>query len=235
MKTIMILLFLWLQTFGIAGIIWPVYGNTQGQYDKVVANASKVETIAIINPINGSGYKYSSFVKTNVDKMKRAGVKVYGYVNTFYTKRTINSTLNDCDRYIQWYKVDGIFFDEVSDKILTIPYYKKLKDTLNLPIIGNPGTNVVEAWAPVFDIIITFENAYTQSWINNKQKSWTLNYVPEKTGAIIYGVPSYRMTKVVDRARLNRFGWIFVTDRKNPDPFGISSSHVYNLYDYMKK
>ena len=47
-----------------------------------------------------------------------------GYVPTGYGARPLADVLADVRRYLAWYGVDGIFFDEASSDAALLPYYR---------------------------------------------------------------------------------------------------------------
>ena len=63
-----------------------------------------------------------------VQRAQRTGQKVYGYVPTGYGARPMRSVEERVRKYIDWYGVDGIFFDETSTSSKWLSTYSGYTD-----------------------------------------------------------------------------------------------------------
>ena len=72
-------------------------------------------SIAIVNPNSGPGtFRNPPYVEA-LRYCHRQGQQVIGYVSTDYATRPLAATLSDIAKYYRWYRVDGIFLDEMSN------------------------------------------------------------------------------------------------------------------------
>ncbi len=100
----------------------------------------------IINPGDGPGVKLSSTYATWVVNLRAAGINVLGYVYTSFGARSASSIKTDIATYKSWYGINGIFVDEMSNKVGYESYYTALTayaHSEGFPlVVGNPGTSV---------------------------------------------------------------------------------------------
>lgn len=74
--------------------------------------------------------------------------------------------MSDIKRWNSYYKIDGIFFDEMSNTASqrNLNYYKKLYSSVkslhpDWIVIGNPGTRTDSKFFSYTDIMVTFESS----------------------------------------------------------------------------
>lgn len=217
-----------------AGLIIPLYGNTSSQFNAAVSAAQKVSTIAIINPDNGPGSRKVSGISSQVSRLRGAGARVAGYINTFYGGESLSDVYSQIDAYRSWYGANGVYLDEMSDSSGKVGYYRSIYNyarSKGMTVVGNPGTFVPSSYSSVADVLVTFEDPASR-WAGARQVSWSAP--ASKLAAIIYGVSSGSMQSYVDKAVARRYGWIFVTDGSGGNPFGRAPSYLQSEASYIK-
>lgn len=122
------------------------------------------------------------------------------------------------DKYHTWYGVQGYFLDEMTNvsNATNRTYYKSLYDYANGKnkfIVGNPGTGTHSVYLSYARLLITFENPISSGW-----GSAGASGDPARFGCIPYSSGSLGST--VTQAAGKGFGWIYVTNYGEPDPFG---------------
>jgi hypothetical protein len=220
------------------GIIMPIYGNTAAQFNAAVSAAQKVSMIAVINPDDGPSSRKVSGISNQVARLKGAGAITAGYISTVYGSVSSSSVISQIDRYVSWYKVNGIFLDEMSDRTGKISYYRTIYNhakSKGLRVVGNPGTFVPNGYSSVADILVTYEDRLSAGWNSHKQASWTNGQPVSKFAAVVYSAPSSSMRGIVDRAIKLRYGWVFATDGSGGDPFGRAPSYIAAQADYVRQ
>jgi hypothetical protein len=114
------------------GIIIPYYGDRPSQeWDAIIAakNAHpELPMIVVVNPDNGPGNYKDQKYAMQIQRLQSAGIVVLGYTYTEYADRSADSVRADIDAYKNWYGVDGIAFDEMSNKPGHESYYRDLSD-----------------------------------------------------------------------------------------------------------
>ena len=97
------------------GVIVPTYlypgGSTNG-WAKVVTAAMYVNVV-ILNPNSGPGAQKLQEFTSVVQQSQAAGIKVLGYVASWYGNRAIADLVSEINSYRSWYQVDGFFIDEM--------------------------------------------------------------------------------------------------------------------------
>lgn len=140
-----------------------------------MAQAAEVCPFLIINPASGPGEgpgspQYKDF--TNQLKLNRGeyGQKIYGYVRTGASigqPRDLETLFDEVRKYIDWYDVDGIFWDEAyngwGDQAGKEEFHHRIADRFNalypwMPTIVNPGANTTAGMVGTGWHMMTFEN-----------------------------------------------------------------------------
>jgi hypothetical protein len=219
------------------GLILPLYGNTTVQFNAALEAAKVVPVIAIINPDDGVGERKDHFIAGKVAALKAAGAKIVGYVATGYGNQPLNQVQRQMDKYLRWYGVGGYFLDEMAGSTGKLPYYRTLRNRATgqgLSIVGNPGKGAAEGYASLTDVIITFEDAYADGWKTYTQPTWTDTLPATRLGAIVYSAKGHLLNSIIDRAITQRYGWVYVTDKNEPDPYGISATYFKSEVSYLQ-
>lgn len=180
--------------------------------------------LAIINPNSGPGVASDPNYVTQTITSQNLGIIVIGYVFTNYGARAAATVKSDVDKYYTWYNVDGIFFDEVSTNPADIPYYTDLYNYVKAKpglhkVVLNPGTNTDQGYINIADIIIIFEDTFS-NYITYSPSAWVFNYPATKFWHLVHTTTNqqdlpYAMT--VSKAR-NAY-WIYVTPDVLPNPW----------------
>lgn len=208
-------------------LLIPLYSYPGCQWDKLVnlRHLYGISIVAIVNPNNGPGSKRDSNYSSYIVRLKDAGIRVIGYVWTNYGSRNITEVEKDVDKWISWYNVDGIFFDEVSTSSSEEEYYRTLVNYLknksqNYIAVGNPGVyegSAVLDYASIFDVLVVYDNeGYPLSWPNGPE--------PSKLGALVYGVQEFNKEEFLDLAE--KAHYLYVTDDNGNNPWDELASYI---------
>ncbi len=151
-------------------LVVPAYFDPTAKsalWTQLVSTAAANPTTVIMNPDNGPGNAQNPAYISAIAKVRAAGGKVIGYVSTRSTKRALSTVVADINKYVAFYKIDGIFVDEMtSDSVIShIQYYQSVYNyvkglSANYTVMGNPGTNTQELYVslPTVDKIVVFED-----------------------------------------------------------------------------
>ena len=216
------------------GLIMPVYGNNSAQYSAALSAAGRVPLIVVINPDDGPTWGTIGSIRSFTNAVKAKGAEVTGYINTYYGGLSYDEAEEQMDLYKNQYGVHGIFIDEMA--VNRLSYYREIRSRAadrGLYLIGNPGTNVSSSHASIMRIIVTFENPYSRGWSSYQNVSWRGAFSDDKFGAIVYSTAGANMTASVDRALAQKYGWIYVTEQNEPDPFGKAPSYWNEEVNYV--
>lgn len=220
-------------------IVVPAYFSpSSGLWGQLNTAATQVEITAIMNPNSGPGSSRSTAYVNAVDSLRAAGGKVIGYVSSSYGARPLSLVTADIDRYAEWYGIDGIFIDEMSntnvpaqlDHYQTIYNYVKSKNAA-WEVMGNPGTTTLEPYLsrPTADRLMVFENL-ASTYPGYVPSSWNLNYDSSSFVHLVHDQASAAgMMADVDRARGFNAGAIYVTNDVLNNPWDTLPSYWNDL------
>jgi len=215
------------------GVMVPLYtyptSSTWDTVAKAKSSYPSVPIIAIINPSNGPGASKDSNYAAGIQKLQSAGVTVLGYVFTSYGSRSSSTIKADISTYNNWYKVNGIFFDEMSNVGGKETYYKSLSDYAkslsSSYTVGNPGADTASSYVGTMDNIIIYENAGLPSI--SSLGGWHSNYDKKNFSIIPYAVGSLDKTYVSKAA--SEVGYMYITNDNLPNPWDSVPSYFNDL------
>jgi hypothetical protein len=224
------------------GIMVPAYFDpSSGLWPGLNFAASGVPLIAIMNPNNGPGSAQQASYVAAINSLHAAGGRVIGYVYSSYATRATNFVTADIDLYFSFYRVDGIFVDEMTNDSVTshLDYYATLYQYIqtkgiNLLVAANPGINTVEAYLtrPTADLLVTFES--NTGYPSLVVDSWVTNHLARQFCHLPYATSAAStMTNYVNLAVSRNAGWIYVTDDVLPNPWDTLPSYWTNEVDYI--
>jgi hypothetical protein len=184
---------------------------------------AKRGTIYILNPASGPGQKVDPTYTSMVQSAKTAGIRIWGYVDTNYGKRSIKLILADVDAFKKMYPIDGIFFDQTSLDAEHLPYYRNLSmamKTRKLPLAFNPGQPIIdERYVPLANYIMTFEGPLS-TYLKTSFPDWSSHYPKTKFWHLVYEVPNEKtMKQVIGKASGLPVGMLYITHRGMPNPW----------------
>jgi hypothetical protein len=174
---------------------------------------------AIINPASGPGISRDPTYASWIAALQQAGAVVLGYDHTSYGRRSLKDVENDARLYHVWYRVNGIFFDEMASTSGHEAYYQKISayaKSLGMHVtIGNPGNDTIMSYVGTVDSMVIYENAgYPMISLFG---GWHRNYPKSMWGSISHSVPSLDAAKVCALAGVA--GYIYVTNDTPPNPY----------------
>jgi hypothetical protein len=183
--------------------------------------ASRIPVTAIMNPGSGPGIFQDSNYVNAVDNLRTAGGKVIGYVSTSYGARSSATVKAEIDDYVNWYNIDGIFFDEMTNSGTngTLNYYEDLYDYVKAinptyEVMGNPGTATTESYLtrPVADSLLVFES-YATNYPGYTPSSWNFSHDPSAIGHLVHTTANEAdMLSFLDLAVQRNAGQVYITD-----------------------
>ena len=210
-----------------AGVVIPLYNYPDSTWTTIAQTAKanpNVPIIAIINPDSGPGSSEDPNYLAGVQNLQSSGVKVLGYVATGYATSSyssISSVESLANQYATWYKVNGIFFDEMSNVAADESYYSTLNTYVKSDgmtfTMGNPGTSVPTGYIGLLDNLVIDEN----SGYPSLSSITYVGYPASDFSFIVYGV-SYDGAFVTSAASL--VGYMYIDDLGGGNPYSTLSS-----------
>lgn len=176
----------------------------------------------------------------------RAGIKVYGYVDTGYfgttgrltrggqtsTAAWTSQAESDVNAWYADYGADGIsgiFFDDALadcgtnnvhvDLYTAIEQYVKGHEGTGATVVDNPGTGAAQCYLRAADTLVTFEDTYAAytSWT---PPAWEASAAPGQVWNIVYDTPTRAdMANAITLSKQRDAGYVYVTDGNGGNPY----------------
>lgn len=190
------------------------------------AAAAGLRVTAVMNPANGPGAEFNEDYRRAVSDFRAAGGQVLGYVFTCYGRddcfggqpatRSVADVLADARRYAAWYPIDGVFLDEMSNRLSELPFYAEVARSLRVSnplwrIVGNPGNATPEEYLAVADTLVTYEGdaSYSTAGI----EPWMTRPTGTRQAHLLYNVSGEAAMREALRLALQRgAGAVYITD-----------------------
>jgi len=172
----------------------------------------------------GAGRAPDRVYQAAVRRARAAGITILGYAATDYGRRPPAAVRADVLHYRAWYRVSGIFLDEVSASPSGAGYYRRLAGFIKSAAPGalvmlNPGTYPARQYMSIGDIVVVFEGSYA-SYQRLRVPRWASRYRGDRFAAAIYATPDARLASALALSARRRTGYIYVTASAGPNPYG---------------
>lgn len=162
----------------------------------------------VVNVADGPGYERpDGAIGAAAARLRAAGVRLFGYVDTDYATRPTQEAERDVRRHLEWYGVCGVFFDRAAAGRDRLPYYRRLVSAARRcgarTVVLNPGVHPDPAYAAVCDLLVTYEGGwadYTAATV----PGWTAALPPGRFCHLVYGVPGAAAARTVARTAAGR-------------------------------
>lgn len=213
------------------GIVVPAYFYPGGEGLKhwntlIESDRGDVPITVIVNPASGPGVKVDPAYTTVLNRAKKRGLKLIGYVSTSYGKRPREEVLADLPTWLRFYpQVQGYFFDEqasdASKAEVYAEYYTAAHEKIpGALVVNNPGVPCAEQYVnqPAADMFCIFE--HHQGYYQFHPPAWTRTHPKGKFLALGYAeTDAEGMRKFVKKTAADGIGNVFVTEDKLPNPW----------------
>lgn len=140
----------------------------------------------VANPGSGPGDAMDANWKTMIDAGIKAGKVPLGYISTKYGAVSESSIKSQLDKYLLWYGIGGCFYDEASQNVGQLDYYKRLYNMVPGRVVINPGAIPPEGYTKAADTICLFESTIDK-WKPETWPAWIRKYPRDKWFAIVMG------------------------------------------------
>jgi Spherulation-specific family 4 len=197
----------------------------------VTARASAVRLV-VLNPCSGPGTGRQECYAALATRLRAAGVRRIGYVNTDYGARDRADVREECAAYRDWYDVDGVFLDQVSSDVAGLDAYEQyVRDARSLgcrTVVLNPGVFPHRAYLDLANLVVTFDGDL-EMHRKVQVPEWTMSLQPERFCHLVYGVPEHEIDDVRRRVARSNAGTLYVTDGLAPNPWGTLAGYWEKL------
>ena len=209
----------------------PPTGTGWAEWQKIIGAKRahpSVPVVVTINPSSGAGsYRDSNFA-WGIAQLREAGIIVLGYVYDSYGVRPLDQIKSEASNYLDWYRVDGLFIDEFTNKAGYEWHYGQITSyakSIGLKMtMGNPGTDVPQSYIGAVDVLnITEGRGYMPlSWLQfcvlcSDSEGWHYQYDKRNFSYIRYAASTLDADFVQQSAEWA--GLVSVTDGVDPGRF----------------
>jgi hypothetical protein len=219
--------------FSKTGLIVPLYtypGNDWNVLVREKTSHPSVPIIAIINPDSGPGTKDANYLY-GTQKLQSAGIKVIGYIYTANIGyHAITSYIDD---YKNWYHVDGIFFDQMSNVKGNETFYASLTSYsksvgLNFTV-GNPGIDTLPSYIGTVNNMVLYDNPSLPSV--SSFEGWHKNFTKSNFSFIAYSVDAADKAYVKNMSKLVQY--MYISNSTLPNPFNSLPGYLDTMMNLL--
>jgi hypothetical protein len=205
-------------------LIVPAYfypANHPGEWSRLAERAAQIRFI-VLNLADGPGGQADPAVVSALDHLRSAAVTVCGYVDTNYGQRPAEEAIADVHRHLDWYQVDGVFFDRAAIAAEQVSHYADLarqaRDSGARLVALNHGAHPVEPYADHADLLGTFEGPWS-AYLDLAVPRWVRSWPAGQFFHLVHAVPTASFADALWLAAYRHAGCAYVTDRGGINPW----------------
>jgi hypothetical protein len=202
--------------------VYPGTGQPDA-WDRAAEHADRLAWV-VFNPASGPGAGPQPEFTGAAARLRAAGVRLLGYVDTDYGRRSHHEVVGDIARYQDWYGVDGVFLDQVGSQAEYLAYYRRLgvaARSLDAELVVlNPGVHPDPGYAEVADVVITFEGSWEQ-YQRLRTPSWTTGFPARRFGHLVHSAPPEACARIEEMARRHGAGYCYATPGTGANPWSV--------------
>ena len=172
---------------------------------------------AALDVADGPGSRPDPHCLQAAARLRTAGVRVLGRLDTTYGARSFGEVISEAHRYLDWYQVDGFLLDRCPTERTALPEARRTITTLralrdDAHIVLGHGTHPYPGYAEHADQLVTFSGPWSDyRW--SQVAEWTADYPPDRFCHFVHGVPRGHLEEALRVARWQGAATIYFTDR----------------------
>ncbi|MFE9439334.1 spherulation-specific family 4 protein [Streptomyces sp. NPDC006602] len=171
----------------------------------------------VLNISDGPGSRPDTHCLEAAGRLRNAGIRVLGHLDTTYGSRALGELVSEAHRYVDWYKVDGFLLDRCPTERADLPEIRRTVTTLralcdDAHIVLGHGIHPYPGYAENADQLVTFSGPWSDyRW--SQVAEWTADHPPERFCHFVHGVPRPHLEEAFRIARWQGASTIYFTDR----------------------
>ncbi|MEV8597123.1 spherulation-specific family 4 protein [Streptomyces sp. NPDC052012] len=174
----------------------------------------------VLDVADGPGVQPDPHCLEAAGRLRNAGVRVLGHLDSAYGSRSFGELISDAHRFLDWYQVDGFLLDRcpadaaaLTEVRRTVTTLRVLRDDAHI-VLGH-GTHPHPGYAGFADQLVTFAGPWSDyRW--SQVAEWTADHPPERFCHFVHGVPRPHIEEALRIARWQGAATIYFTDRTAP-------------------
>ena len=173
----------------------------------------------VLNVADGPGARPDPHCLEAAGRLRNAGVRVLGHLDTAYGPRPFGELVSDAHRFLDWYRVDGFLLDRCPPERADAargagapsPRCAALLRAARHVVLGH-GTHPHPGYAEIADQLVTFSGPWSDyRW--SQVAEWTADHPPERFCHFVHGVPRRIWTRPCASPAGRAPATIYFTDR----------------------
>jgi len=202
----------------------PAYFHPASRPDGWALLATLADRIAtvVLNLADGPGDRPDPAFFPALERLRAGAVTVSGYVDTGYGARPAGQAADELGRYLDWYAVDGVFFDRVPAGPEHVERYAALAGrarSLGARLVAlNHGAHPVQGYADHADLLGTFEGPWA-AYLELAVPRWVRSRPAGRFFHLLHSVPAGCFCDAYRLAARRNAGAAYVTDRAGSNPW----------------
>ncbi|WP_024758373.1 spherulation-specific family 4 protein [Streptomyces exfoliatus] len=132
-------------------------------WSALVAAAPSLHGV-VLNPASGAGEAPDPAFAEASARLREAGVRVLGYVDTAYGRRPHAEVVAELLRHRDWYGADGTFLDQVTTAPGGLAHYRRIAVAARAAgaatLVLNHGAHPDRGYEEFADLLVTFEGPW---------------------------------------------------------------------------
>ncbi|UIX30935.1 spherulation-specific family 4 protein [Streptomyces sp. GQFP] len=200
--------------FGIPGFAHPLLAPTE--WGELTRPGMPLHWV-VLNVADGPGSRPDPHCLEAAGRLRNAGVRVLGHLDTAHGARAHGELAAEAQRYRDWYKADGFLLDRCPTDRTALPAIGRTVDTLRAAdddthlVLGH-GTHPHPAYVEHGDQLVTFSGHWSDyRW--SQVAEWTAEHPPERFCHFVHGLPHGHLDEALRVARWQGAATIYFTDR----------------------
>ncbi|MEU3611401.1 spherulation-specific family 4 protein [Streptomyces sp. NPDC006872] len=198
---------------GVPGLAHPLVAPTEW---RELARPDRPLHWVVLDVADGPGVRPDPRCLEYAGRLRNAGVRVLGRLDTLYGARSFAEVISDAQRYLDWYQVDGFLLDHCPTERTALPELRRtagalrtLHDAPHL-VLGH-GAHPYPDYAEHADQLVTFSGSWNDyRW--SQAAEWTAEHPPERFCHFVHGVPRGHLDEALRIARWQGAATIWFTD-----------------------
>ncbi|MFF8869282.1 spherulation-specific family 4 protein [Streptomyces massasporeus] len=170
----------------------------------------------VLNVADGPGARPDPHCLEAAGRLRNAGIRVLGHLDTRYGTRKFGELISDAHRFVDWYQVDGFLLERCPADHAGLPEVRRTVATLRVirdaaHIVLGHGIHPHPGYVELADQLVTFSGPWSDyRW--SQVAEWTTDHAPERFCHFVHGVPHPHLAEALRIARWQGAGTVWITD-----------------------
>ncbi|SMQ18749.1 Spherulation-specific family 4 [Streptomyces sp. Ag82_O1-12] len=170
----------------------------------------------VLNVADGPGARPDPHCLEAAGRLRNAGIRVLGHLDTRYGTRNFGELISDAHRFVDWYQVDGFLLERCPADHAGLPEVRRTVATLRVirdaaHIVLGHGIHPHPGYIELADQLVTFSGPWSDyRW--SQVAEWTADHAPERFCHFVHGVPHPHLAEALSIARWQGAATVWITD-----------------------